>query len=109
MKNGSTLSLWFRLLNLEKASVADLPRWSDGAWSTRSSTWFTPAAVQDRDAAKGLIKFLVSTLNNCKVQIGRYYTETKRRILESVVSGSLVHADETRANIKGTTGFVWVL
>ena len=50
-----------------------------------------------------------STLNNCKVRIGRYYTETKMMILESIVSGNLVHADETRANIKGTTGFVWVL
>jgi predicted RecB family nuclease len=50
-----------------------------------------------------------STLNKCKVRIGRYYMETKRRILDSIVSGSLVHADETRANIKGTTGFVWVL
>ncbi|MBE0545874.1 MAG: IS66 family transposase [Verrucomicrobia bacterium] len=50
-----------------------------------------------------------STLNNCKVRFGRYYAETKSKILENIVSGKLVHADETRANIKGTAGFIWVL
>ena len=50
-----------------------------------------------------------STLNNCKVRIGRYYGETKIRILERIASGDLVHADETRANIKGTASYVWVL
>lgn len=50
-----------------------------------------------------------STLNNCKVRFGRFYAETKKKILENIVSGKLVHADETRANIKGMTGFVWVL
>src|SRR6266446_3591693 len=44
MKNGSTLSPLFQLLNLEKENVADLPRWIVEAWSTRSFTWFAPAA-----------------------------------------------------------------
>src|SRR2546426_5616818 len=47
MKNGSILSPWFRLLNLEKESVADLQHWTVGAWSTRSFTWFAPAAPGD--------------------------------------------------------------
>src|SRR2546425_9391172 len=47
MKNGTTLSLWFRLLNLERESVADLPRWIGAAWSTGSFTWFAPAAPGD--------------------------------------------------------------
>ena len=50
-----------------------------------------------------------STLNNMKVRVAGYYAETKQKILEHIVRGRLVHADETRANIKGKTGFVWVL
>ena len=50
-----------------------------------------------------------STLHNLKVRTGRYYEETKKSILENIVRGRLVHADETRANIKGKTGFIWVL
>ena len=50
-----------------------------------------------------------STLYNLKVRIGGYYAETKQKILENIIRGYLVHADETRANIKGKAGFVWVL
>jgi hypothetical protein len=50
-----------------------------------------------------------STLYNLKVRIGAYYAETKQKILENIIQGCLVHADETRANIKGKAGFVWVL
>jgi predicted RecB family nuclease len=50
-----------------------------------------------------------STLNNMKVRVAGFYAETKQKILERIVRGGLVHADETRANIKGKTGFVWVL
>jgi hypothetical protein len=49
------------------------------------------------------------TLKNMKERFGRYYTETGQKILANIVRGSLVHADETKANIKGKTGFVWVL
>ena len=50
-----------------------------------------------------------TTVNHMKERFGRYYAETRQKILASIVRGSLVHADETRANIKGKTGFVWVL
>ena len=50
-----------------------------------------------------------SSLNNMKASVAGYYAETKRKILEHIVRGTLVHADETRANIKGKSGFVWVL
>ncbi len=50
-----------------------------------------------------------STLSNMKVTVAGYYEETKRKILERIVQGNLVHADETRANIRGETEFVWVL
>ncbi|MDD5140596.1 MAG: TM0106 family RecB-like putative nuclease [Verrucomicrobiales bacterium] len=50
-----------------------------------------------------------NTLNHMKVRVGNYYAETRQQILAHIVQGSLVHADETRANIKGKIGFVWVL
>jgi hypothetical protein len=50
-----------------------------------------------------------TTVNHMKERFGRYYAETRQKILANIVRGSLVHADETRANIKGKTGFVWVL
>ncbi len=50
-----------------------------------------------------------STLHNLKIRTANYYTETKQQILERIVNGDLVHADETRANIKGRSAFVWVL
>jgi predicted RecB family nuclease len=50
-----------------------------------------------------------STLNNLKTKAADYYMETKQQILERITRGPLVHADETRANIKGKSAFVWVL
>jgi hypothetical protein len=44
-----------------------------------------------------------------KERFAKYYAETGQKIQANIVRGELVHADETRANIKGKTGFVWVL
>jgi len=50
-----------------------------------------------------------STLNNFKIKATERYSFAKRKILERIVGGDLVHADETRANIKGHLAYVWVL
>jgi len=50
-----------------------------------------------------------STTNNLKIKTAAYYADTKQQILDRIVHGGLVHADETRANIKGKSAFVWVL
>jgi hypothetical protein len=50
-----------------------------------------------------------NTLNEFKVKAANYYLLTKRKILERIVHGDLIHADETRANIKGHLAYVWVL
>lgn len=34
---------------------------------------------------------------------------TKNKILDRIIRGNLIHADETRANIKGHLAYVWVL
>jgi ribosomal protein L40E len=50
-----------------------------------------------------------STLHNLKIKTADYYKDTKQKIFKRLVNGNLVHADETRANIKGKSAFVWVL
>ena len=49
-----------------------------------------------------------SSMHELKIKIHQYYAPTKQQILERIVHGSLIHADETRANIKGKSAFVWV-
>jgi hypothetical protein len=50
-----------------------------------------------------------STLNEFKTKAAEYYLLTKGKILDRIVHGNLIHADETRANIKGHLAYVWVL
>jgi hypothetical protein len=50
-----------------------------------------------------------STMNNLKAKAAQYYSVTKQRILDRLLRGDLAHADETHANIKGKSAFVWVL
>src|SRR6266542_2756772 len=84
MKNGTKSSRLFPLPNLEKANVADLSHWIVAAWSTASFMWFarvvrggccqvilaimiTPASVQDRVAAKSLIKLLITMYGRLQI------------------------------------------
>jgi hypothetical protein len=48
-------------------------------------------------------------MNEFKTRASEYYSVTKRKILDRIVNGTLIHADETRANIKGRLAYVWVL
>lgn len=50
-----------------------------------------------------------STLNNLKIKAADHYSVTKSTILDRIIHGDLIHADETRANIKGHLAYVWVL
>jgi predicted RecB family nuclease len=50
-----------------------------------------------------------SSLNEFKVRASRIYLDTKAQILHRIINGNVVHADETRANIKGQMAYVWVL
>ena len=43
-----------------------------------------------------------------RTRVAAYYEETKRKLLERITSGSLVHADETKARKMGAAGYVWV-
>ncbi len=49
------------------------------------------------------------TLHDFKCGTAQYYAVTKRKILDRLIHGTLIHADETHANIKGHLAYVWVL
>lgn len=50
-----------------------------------------------------------SSLNEFKSRASRIYCETKAKILDRIIAGAVIHADETGANIRGHPGYVWVL
>jgi predicted RecB family nuclease len=50
-----------------------------------------------------------TTLSKLKSKASDYYLVTKKKILDQIIHGNLIHADETRANIKGQLAYVWVL
>ena len=50
-----------------------------------------------------------STLYNLKIRTADYYGTTKQQILERIICGNHIHVDETRANIKGKSAYVWIL
>lgn len=47
-----------------------------------------------------------TTLSKLKSNASDYYLVTKKKILDQIIHGNLIHADETRANIKGQLAYV---
>jgi hypothetical protein len=47
-------------------------------------------------------------INNLKVRIARRYEAAYRTILDRIVGGKLVHADETKVVVAGKDAYVWV-
>jgi predicted RecB family nuclease len=50
-----------------------------------------------------------SSLNEFKIKASAIYSDTRAKILNRIISGNIIHADETRANIRGRSAYVWVL
>jgi predicted RecB family nuclease len=48
------------------------------------------------------------TTHQFKSRAAEFYKETQRQILARLVKGDLIHADETKANVKGQLAYVWV-
>lgn len=44
-----------------------------------------------------------------KIKIAKYYSGTYNKILKKILEGHLIHADETKINLKEYSGYVWVL
>ncbi len=49
-----------------------------------------------------------TSINCIKRSATKYYDTTYKHVLQRIVTGQLVHADETRILIKGETRYVWV-
>ena len=47
------------------------------------------------------------TVNRLKASAAAYYQATYKALLESIVNGPLIHADETKVNLGGQVGYVW--
>jgi len=55
------------------------------------------------------LDILVETLIIAKRTAARLYKPTYESILQNIVTGNLLHADETKVSIRGKTAYVWVL
>src|SRR6266404_1842597 len=49
-----------------------------------------------------------SSLNEFKIKASGIYSDTKAKILDRIINGNIIHADENRANIRGQSAYVWV-
>ncbi len=50
-----------------------------------------------------------TAMSKLKASAALYYKGTYEGIIKRIVSGSLIHADETKINIDGKDSYVWVL
>jgi predicted RecB family nuclease len=69
--------------------------------------------IPSQVAAKSLGRLFGLSLNTgainlLKERLADYYSETQQKILERILSGGLVHVDETFISIKGKRAYVWV-
>jgi predicted RecB family nuclease len=51
--------------------------------------------------------FYRAVTSGLKSSAATYYKPTSEKLLEKMVSGRLIHADETKVNLKGGIGYVW--
>jgi predicted RecB family nuclease len=48
-------------------------------------------------------------LHGFKALAARYYSATCTKVLKKLIDGTIIHADETKINLKKGSGYVWVL
>jgi hypothetical protein len=57
------------------------------------------------------MKYSVSTYlgrpNRIKHLAAIYYNPAVEKLMKKIIRGNLIHADETKVNLKGKTGYVW--
>lgn len=52
--------------------------------------------------------FARGAVNGLKASAAAFYKDTYDKLAEKITSGRLIHADETRVNLKAGIGYVWV-
>jgi predicted RecB family nuclease len=79
--------------------------------------WIVYQRVELRLSYENIVKSIKEQFNEsiclsfCVNMINRFasiYTETKKLILRNLLQSPFIHADETRANIRGENWYVWV-
>jgi predicted RecB family nuclease len=71
---------------------------------------YIPRAIIGRSLNRLLgTELTPNIIYNLKKHAAIYYQEAHQIILDRLIKGSFVHVDETRANIRGKTAYVWVL
>ncbi|MFC1781019.1 IS66 family transposase [Planctomycetota bacterium] len=50
-----------------------------------------------------------SSINRIKSSVAQFHIETYEKILKRIINGRLIHADETKATVKGKRAYVWIL
>ena len=50
-----------------------------------------------------------SYINHFKTLMAQFYEPTRQRLLEKLLSGPLLHVDETLVKLRGKRGYVWAL
>jgi hypothetical protein len=48
-------------------------------------------------------------IHGFKTKVAAFYSATYDCLLQKIISGRLIHADETKVNVDGSDGYVWVL
>jgi predicted RecB family nuclease len=80
--------------------------------------WITYQYVINRLSYENIQRYLFDVFGmsinfqaiyKAKKEITKYYQSTYKKILKKVVVGNIIHADETKINLKLDTGYVWVL
>ena len=53
------------------------------------------------------LSFSRAVPNRFKSIVALYYKPVTEKLMEKIISGGLIHADETKVNLKGQLGYVW--
>lgn len=49
-----------------------------------------------------------TVVHRFKKYAAKYYESTYRQIIEAIISGNIIHVDETKVNVQGSIGYVWI-
>lgn len=51
----------------------------------------------------------IGTFQHFKSNMSSYYSKTYQHLMDKLIRGNLIHTDETKINIRGSTDYVWAL
>jgi predicted RecB family nuclease len=100
------------------ATFRDERPWAGGKCGPNAMAYLIYQMIELRlsqDVIKACLKrffaidMAASEVNRMKSKLASLYKDTYEAILNKIVRGKLIHADETKINILGKSGYIWVL